>query len=665
MKRRGFRILSVLLMTTMMLNMGIVPAFAQSEEVHHQDDLKDQNSNFYSEKDQGIEDNTISSKSDLMLKSKIASNDSFQGNTVHVATNWSEVQGIIDNASIDDIIDISALRLSTANITLAISKDIKIMCEPSDKPFYQVYIKNLFFTVRNNATLTLENVGIENTMLDKSMISGIGNAIISKSNLEPSTANGTITVYNPLPTIDVVGDVIVMTTGDIFSSSVAGASIIERNANITGKAGTAIKAVNVSVNGGMVVGGASFESGCNSGDGIIASGNVSVNGSRLNGVSNALVQSGSVGQSTLNTEVGVAIRFSDRLEQRILSVNGGDVFASSRSTSGRAAPYTVKLSTNDIAIIDQSKIGWYTDTPVFHGGFFSITNPVVTWGTTDNATEVFSLTATNATISGTKEVLNNNILTHYGAKDTVISIRANTPPNGKEFKEWVVSDGVSLEDSKKETTTFNMPAKSVEVIATYGYHVHKPSTIWLKDDMNHWHECVDNDGEILDLDSHTFGEWVIDTPATDSAQGSKYRDCKCGQRETGVILKIPTITVGESSVHQIGTGKDLIFTCSGKLEDFIGIYINGELLSENNYTLKSGSTILTLKSSYLDTLSAGKYTLKFQYKDNVTAETTFTITDNEQDSPETGDTTNTMLYLGLFVLAGSVITFNLKKKKIN
>ncbi|MEG0092402.1 MAG: hypothetical protein RSA20_11315, partial [Oscillospiraceae bacterium] len=73
---------------------------------------------------------------------------------------------------------------------------------------------------------------------------------------------------------------------------------------------------------------------------------------------------------------------------------------------------------------------------------------------------------------------------------------------------------------------------------------------------------------------------------------------------------------------------------TGALEDLTGIYIDGKSVDKNNYTLETGSTILKLKSSYLDTLSTGKHTLKFQYKDNASAETEFIITAKAGVTPE-------------------------------
>ena len=37
---------------------------------------------------------------------------------------------------------------------------------------------------------------------------------------------------------------------------------------------------------------------------------------------------------------------------------------------------------------------------------------------------------------------------------------------------------------------------------------------------------------------HTYGEWITDVPPTETEQGSKYRECKCGARETDVVPQI-------------------------------------------------------------------------------------------------------------------------------
>ena len=188
----------------------------------------------------------------------------------------------------------------------------------------------------------------------------------------------------------------------------------------------------------------------------------------------------------------------------------------------------------------------------------------------------------------------------YAQGDTV-TITADTPASGKQFKEWtVVSGGITLASSTSATTTFIMPANAVEVTAVY--------------------------------------ENIPTQPTPEK----------------------PVITAGSGATHQISNGKDMTITCSGKLEDLTGIYVDGKLVDPSNYTLKSGSTILTLKASYLDTLTAGKHTLKFQYKSNLSAETTITV--QTKAGVSTGDTTNTKLYLGLIIVAGGVLVLNKRRK---
>jgi Leucine-rich repeat (LRR) protein len=54
------------------------------------------------------------------------------------------------------------------------------------------------------------------------------------------------------------------------------------------------------------------------------------------------------------------------------------------------------------------------------------------------------------------------------AKNTTVTITANTPDSGKQFKEWiVVKGGVTLANAKASSTTFTMPANAVEITATY------------------------------------------------------------------------------------------------------------------------------------------------------------------------------------------------------
>ena len=96
------------------------------------------------------------------------------------------------------------------------------------------------------------------------------------------------------------------------------------------------------------------------------------------------------------------------------------------------------------------------------------------------------------------------------------------------------------------------------------------------------------------------------------------------------------ITAGKGSSHTEGASEDLKITCDGALEDLVSISVDGTVIDNANYTLESGSTILTLKATYLNTLSAGSHTVTFTYKDGQSASADFSIakpaqvTTNEQ-----------------------------------
>ena len=119
------------------------------------------------------------------------------------------------------------------------------------------------------------------------------------------------------------------------------------------------------------------------------------------------------------------------------------------------------------------------------------------------------------------------------------------------------------------------------------------------------------------------------------------------------------------------------------------VYVDNVLVDSSNYTSKSGSTIITLKKEFVDTLSVGEHTLKVVFNDGGEAETTFTIekkaennNNNENNTPskpedkeemkdngsnpKTGD--NIMLYVAIAsmsIIGLGATTIVAKKKKMN
>lgn len=82
--------------------------------------------------------------------------------------------------------------------------------------------------------------------------------------------------------------------------------------------------------------------------------------------------------------------------------------------------------------------------------------------------------------------------------------------------------------------------------------------------------------------------------------------------EASVDYKIIEGANGSWTQNTDGT---LTVRANGDFSKFTGVKVDGILIDAKNYTAKSGSTIVTLKPEYLQTLSAGSHTLTFIYVD--------------------------------------------------
>lgn len=130
----------------------------------------------------------------------------------------------------------------------------------------------------------------------------------------------------------------------------------------------------------------------------------------------------------------------------------------------------------------------------------------------------------------------------------------------------------------------------------------------------------------------------------------------------------PVITSGANSTWQKGGTDGLSFTSNAAFADFIKVQVDGKDLDASNYTVKEGSTIVTLNAAYLNTLSVGKHTLAI-VSDTGTASTDFTIkaaASDDTQSPQTGNSSNMMLWITLLFVSGTGLfgatAYNRKKK---
>ena len=149
---------------------------------------------------------------------------------------------------------------------------------------------------------------------------------------------------------------------------------------------------------------------------------------------------------------------------------------------------------------------------------------------------------------GTATVAAGTPITH-AMEGVEVTVTAQAPA-GTHFVKWVVkAGGITLANETSATTTFTMPGNDVNIEATYKdappSHTHSYGTEWKYDGTNHWHEC--ECGDKADIAAHSASEWIIDTAATETADGAKHKECTVCKK----VLE--TATIPATHTHSYGT----------------------------------------------------------------------------------------------------------------
>ena len=121
------------------------------------------------------------------------------------------------------------------------------------------------------------------------------------------------------------------------------------------------------------------------------------------------------------------------------------------------------------------------------------------------------------------------------------------------------------------------------------------------------------------------------------------------------------IIEGEDETWTLDSDGNLTIKGNGDFSKFVGVKVDGELLGTMYYTAKEGSTIITLKAEYLNTLSVGKHTFEIVWNDG-SAGTSFIIKENEiVDAPNTVDAINPLWFI-LLLVSGAGILLTVKSR---
>lgn len=269
-------------------------------------------------------------------------------------------------------------------------------------------------------------------------------------------------------------------------------------------------------------------------------------------------------------------------------------------------------------------------------------------------------------IKGTASVAAGTPITDKIAQNTVVTVTADAPEAGKVFDKWVVLEGnVTLTDATKATTTFTMPGNDVKLEATYKdappSHTHSYGTEWKYDDTDHWHEC--ECGDKANIEAHSASEWIVDTAATETADGTKHKECTVCKK---VLETAPIPATGSNHTHSYGTewkydGTNHWHECEcGDKADTAAHNFQWEIdkaaTKEATGIKHEECTVCGAKRSentVIDKLPDGGNTDNTSNSDNNTNKPG---NDDSTKCPQTGDSSNHMGWLAALYVSGGVLT---------
>ena len=275
-----------------------------------------------------------------------------------------------------------------------------------------------------------------------------------------------------------------------------------------------------------------------------------------------------------------------------------------------------------------------------------------------------------------------------------------TVPEGKSFKKWTsTTEGVIFASSTTNPTTFTMPARNVSVTAefTEGFIVTfdtvLPSGITINNAPDP-QEVPQNGTATKPTDPsdaaqhHKFLGWYksdgtefkFDTKITsDITLYAKWKhpykegvcaycwEAKPGFSEVKQPGFKPEITRGiigkpPSTAHYGSTHSFTVDTYYPYVKDSVDVYVDGKWIKpEDQYYLKKGSTIVTLRPWYIKTLTEGEHSILIDSNLGI-AKGVFRVS----KSPKTGDDSNVALWVTTGVISAAAaagITYYLIKKR--
>ena len=230
----------------------------------------------------------------------------------------------------------------------------------------------------------------------------------------------------------------------------------------------------------------------------------------------------------------------------------------------------------------------------------------------------------------------------HSASEWIVDTAATKTADGAKHKECTVC--------KKVLETATIPATGS------GEHTHSYGSEWKSDADKHWHEC--SCGAKAEEAAHTASEWITDTAATATTDGTKYKECTVCHRvlETG---KIPATGSGEHTHSYSSDWKsDSInhwHECSCGVKDDVAAHSFKWVIDKEATATKKGS-----KHEECKFCGYQRPAVEIPATGSTTKPTDPTESNPNtgalDDVPQTGDNSNMILWIVLLLASGLGVT---------
>lgn len=191
---------------------------------------------------------------------------------------------------------------------------------------------------------------------------------------------------------------------------------------------------------------------------------------------------------------------------------------------------------------------------------------------------------------------------------------------------------------------------------------------YTKDSWNHLNNLLNKANKLLQK------ELTADQEKDIKAMIRQLKEAQRALVKKGKIYKML------NSPDEVERGKTAVFRSEALLKDFDKLIIDNQIIDKKNYTVTSGSTVVTLKASYTKTLKTGMHqliivskdgyaTVKFKAVDKVITTETKPEKDigktkkKQNKKTDTGDRTNILIYMVLIII--SVCAAYLIRRKLS